>query len=191
MGLLQTILEAQNGGIIKQLASASGLDNQSAASAVAKLLGGLNKGVQKNTANPGGLEALMATIQGGNHDRYLSRQDAAFSPAAQLDGNSILGHILGNKDASRGLAGQVAKETGISSGILKKMLPIVATLAMGALKKQSSSGGGLGQLFGGGIGRNKQEQSMASGLLSSFLDKDRDGSIVDDLLGMAAKQFFR
>ena len=190
MGLLQTILEAQNGGIIKQLASASGLNSQTAATAVAKLLGGLNKGVQQNTANSSGLEALMGAIQGGNHDRYLSKQDAAFSPAALLDGNNILGHILGNKDASRGLAGKVAKETGISSSILKKMLPIVATLAMGALKQQSSSGGGLGQLFGS-ISGNKQERSMASGLLSSFLDKDRDGSIVDDILGMAAKQFFR
>ncbi len=191
MGLLQTILEAQNGGIIKQLANANGLNSQTAASAVAKLLGGLNNGIKQNTTNQSGLEALMAAVQGGGHDRYLNKKETAFSPAALLDGNNILGHILGSKDASRGLAGQVAKETGISSTILKKMLPIVATLAMGAIKKQSASGGGLGQLFGSILGGGKKKQSTASGLLSSFLDKDQDGSVVDDILGMAAKQFFR
>lgn len=187
MGLLQTILEAQNGGIIKQLAKANGLDNQTAASAVAKLLGGLNKGVQQNIQKPSGLEALMGAIQGGGHDRYLGNTSSALSSSSILDGNNILGHILGSKSASRNLASQVSGETGISSSILKKMLPVVASLAMGAMKQQSGSGGGLSALFGGG----QKKQSMTSGLLSSFLDRDNDGSIVDDVLGMAAKQFFR
>jgi hypothetical protein len=104
-------------------------------------------------------------------------------PDALFDGNKILGHILGNKDASRALAGQVEAETGISSSILKKMLPIVATMAMGALGKQSqSSNGVLGQLLGG-----SRSSSDASSLLNTFLDRDRDGSILDDVMGMAAK----
>lgn len=183
MGLLQTILEAQGGAVVKQLASNTGLDTNNTVAALAKLLGGLNKGVQTRTAQPSGLEALMGAIQGGSHQRYLENSQEAFTPSALLDGNNILGHILGSKDASRSLAGQVQKETGISSSILKKMLPIVATMAMGALSKQShSKGGALSQLLGGG-----HQSSGASSLLSSFLDADNDGSVLDDVMGMAAK----
>lgn len=183
MGLLQTILEAQNGAVVKQLSSNTGLDANNTVAVLAKLLGGLNQGIQTNTAKPGGLEALMSAIQGGSHQRYLENSQDAFTPSATMDGNKILGYILGNKTASRSLAGQVEKDTGISSSILKKMLPVVATLAMGALGKQSQSkGGALSQLFSGG-----GQSSGASSLLTSFLDADNDGSIVDDVMGMAAK----
>ncbi len=183
MGLLQTIIEAQGGALVKQLAGNTGLDTNSTVTALAKLLGGLNQGIKANTARPEGLEALMGAIQRGNHQRYLEDPREVFNPSALMDGNKILGHILGSKDASRSLASQVERETGVSSSILKKMLPMVATMAMGALSKQShAQGGALSQLLGGG-----QPQSGAASLLSSFLDADNDGSVLDDVMGMAAK----
>lgn len=183
MGLLQTIIEAQGGAVVKQLANDTGLDTTNTVTALAKLLGGLNRGIQNNTAQPAGLESLMRAIQGGNHQQYLQDSQSAFTESARQDGNHILGHILGSKDASRALASQVEQDTGISSGILKKMLPMVATMAMGALSKQSqSSGGALSQLLGSG-----QQSPAASSLLSSFLDADNDGSVLDDVMGMATK----
>jgi len=190
MSLLQTILKAQGGKVVEQLAKSSGLDTGNTVAAVAQLLNGLNGGIKKNTANSGGLEALINAVQGGNHDRYLSNSKAAFNPSAILDGNKILGHILGSKNASRALASQVESETGISSSILKKMLPVVATMAMGAMKKQSTSGNGLAQLFGQSA-PVRANQSMGSKLLSSFLDSDQDGSVVDDLMGMAVKHLVK
>ena len=167
----------------KQLSNNSGLDTNNTVTALAKLLGGLNQGIQHNTAQSGGMESLLRALQGGNHQRYLQDRETAFSNSARQDGNSILGHILGSKDASRSLAGRVEKETGISSSILKKMLPVVASLAMGALSKQShSQGGALSQLLGGG-----QSSSAANSLLTSFLDTDNDGSVLDDDMSMAAK----
>ncbi|RYE85362.1 MAG: DUF937 domain-containing protein, partial [Myxococcales bacterium] len=84
-------------------------------------------------------------------------------------GNSILGQIFGSKDTSRDVAQQAAQSTGIDAGILKKMLPILAMLAAGVMARR----GGQGASGGGGLG--------------GLLDRNGDGSSLDDLLGMAGK----
>ena len=56
------------------------------------------------------------------------------------------------------------------------MLPVVASMVMGALGKKMLGGGG----------RSRQE---STGFLTKIFDRDRDGSMVDDVLGMAFKAF--
>ena len=91
------------------------------------------------------------------------------------DGNRILGHILGSKDASRQVAQKTSERTGIDSGILKKMLPVVATMVMGSLSKNKANFAGSGSGSSGGLGK--------------LLDADGDGSIMDDIAGMLGKVF--
>ena len=89
---------------------------------------------------------------------------------------------MGSKDVSRQVARDAAARTGIGEGVLKKMLPVVAAMAMGALSKQRSAVGpeeaGTAAAPGGLVG-----------MLSQFLDTNRDGSIMDNVLGMASKLF--
>ena len=106
---------------------------------------------------------LLQALGKGNHDRYLDHADALTNHAAVEDGNGILGHIFGSKDTSRALADRTSKTTGISSGILKKMLPLIAALVMGSLKKQSSNSGILDQLLGG-LGGGRSSRSSSGGL---------------------------
>jgi hypothetical protein len=73
------------------------------------------------------------------------------------------------------VAQQAAGRTGLDVGILKQMLPLVATLTMEGLSQQSKVSAG--------------SPSSLSGLLTPLLDRDRDGSIVDDVLGAAGKLF--
>lgn len=67
---------------------------------------------------------------------------------------------------SREVATRAAAQTGVSAEVLKKMLPLAATLMMGALSKQSatasSAAAGLGG-SGGGI----------VSMLTPLLDQDR------------------
>ena len=51
---------------------------------------------------------------------------------------------------SRQVAATAEKDTGIDAGLIKKALPLVATLAMGAMSKKSEAGrtSGLGDLLG-------------------------------------------
>jgi len=44
------------------------------------------------------------------------------------------------KDVSRQLAARAASRTGISEDVVKRLLPVVAAMAMGVLSKRTSSG---------------------------------------------------
>jgi hypothetical protein len=128
------------------------------------------------------MEELAGALGRGTHDRYLDDLSSLSNPATTKDGNDILGHVFGSKEVSRNVAKHAGSKTGIDPELIKKILPVIAAIAMGALSKQGKSGhevtgmppGGQG---GGGLGD----------ILSSVLDMDRDGSMLDDLIGMAGK----
>ena len=69
-------------------------------------------------------------------------------PTPVQNGNDILGQIFGNKDVSRGVAEEVAGSTGISSDLIKKMLPILAMAVVGYMMKQNDGKQGRGALSG-------------------------------------------
>ena len=178
MSLLQTILEAQGGAAVNQLARQFGLNSNQANSALSQLIPALAGGLKQNVSQ-GGLDSLVSALQKGNHGQYLDRPDQLANQSTQQDGNAILGHIFGSKEVSRQVASHAAGNTGLDTGVLKKMLPIVATMVMGGLNKQSSSGGTLSALLGGG---SSSQSSVMGNMLTSFLDADNDGNIVDDLM---------
>jgi hypothetical protein len=180
MNLLETVLNAR-GGAVSQLASQFGVSEDQASSAVQNLLPALAGGLQRNISQ-GGLDGLLGALAKGQHDRYLDDPSALNSQTARDDGNGILGHILGSKDVSRQVAAQASSKTGLSESLLKQMLPAVAALAMGALSKQTSRGAAPAAASAGGSG--------LLGMLTPLLDSNRDGSVVDDILGSASK-FFR
>ena len=164
MSILETILKSQDGAMLKQLAGNFGIDEGQAGAAVAKMLPALTQGMKQNASQPNGLEGLLGALQGGNHSRYIENPASITDAATVSDGNSILGHLLGSKDASREVAATAARDTGLDVGILKKMLPMIAAMTMGTLSKQQGSGGALSDLAGAG--------SQGRGMLDSFLDKD-------------------
>ena len=55
------------------------------------------------------------------------------------EGNGILGHLFGSKDLSRAVASQAAQATGIGQQVLQQMLPVIASMIMGGLFKQSTN----------------------------------------------------
>lgn len=183
MGLLETILRTNDGAAIRKAASQTGLTEQQTFEGLINLLPSLAEGVKKNTADKNGLESLINAIDSGNHERYLESPGNVNPDDYINDGNDILGHILGNKQASREVAKQAAKKSGMSSSILKKLLPIAAGLFMASLSKNSRSKGMFGQQVDDG------NAGILGKSLSSFLDQDNDGSVVDDLIGIAARMF--
>jgi hypothetical protein len=173
MNILEAVVGAQGGGAVNQLAAQFGLDPAQAQSAVAALMPALAAGLQRNMATDQGLAGLTAALTRGNHQAYLEDPGVLAQPASTQDGNAILGHVLGSKDASRAVAAKAAQRTGIDPAVLKKMLPLVATLAMAAMSRQSKTAGG-GVAAGAGL----------ASMLGPLLDRDRDGSIIDDVGGL-------
>lgn len=181
MNVLDMLLSSQKGGPLDELNSMSGLQPNQMQQLLGQVLPVLAGGLKNGMSSQGGLEGLIGALTSGNHDRYYNQPNSLENVNTRLDGNGILGHILGNKDASRSLARHASSKTGIDSALIKKMLPLIAAVVMGAMNKPSSSEGLL---------KHQQAQAYNNGmmdLLSGFLDLGGDGSIVDDVLRIGAK----
>ena len=85
---------------------------------------------------------------------------AAFSREGRAAGNEALARMFGSPDASRAIADQAQQLSGISSTILKKLLPVLAGLIISSLMRSGSGkaapsapqpapdqGGGLGDIL--------------------------------------------
>ena len=178
MNLLETVM--QNPALVGQLAQNFGVGQGDAQKGLEALLPGLARGIQRNARQPGGLESLIGAIQNGGHQRYVDEPSALGQASTIQDGNGILGHILGSKDVSRNVAAVAAKDTGIDASLIKKALPLLATLAMGAMSKKTSGGREIGtSASAGGLG--------PLGDLLGMAGKAQGG--LDDILGMARKFF--
>ena len=180
MNITDLLLGQENTSAIGQLAQKLGVSEEQARAIVAEVTPSMSRGMQRRSQekndNFGGLFDALNT---DNHSRYIEEPDLLGRQETVDDGNSILGHIFGSKDVSRNVAKQAEQNTGIAGTLIKKALPIVATMVMGSLGKQ---------IFGG---NSQPSAQQGGGLLTSLLDSDRDGSVIDDVLGMAFKMAFR
>ena len=182
----------QQSGGISTMAKELGINESVAQAGAAALLPAVLGGFKKTTqAQPNGLDGLGGLLGqlggGGLLDSVLAPQQ---TPVQQ--GNEVLGQIFGSKEVSRTVAAGAEQQTGISSDLLKKMLPVVAMMVAGYMAKQGgdeSGGGGLGGLIGGLLGGGGSQASGGGALggLGSLLDLDGDGNPLDDIIGMAGK----
>lgn len=192
MNILEAILQAQGGQMASSLGSQFGLNSSQTQAALGALLPALAGALNQNAQQSGGLDALMGALAGGRHTRYVEDPNALRDPGTTLDGNGILGHLFGSRDVSRELASRASAQTGIGTDILKKMLPVVAAMVMGGLARQArgpgmgGGAGGLGQAPSAGIGPRPGAGGGVLDMLTPLLDRNRDGSALDDILGMAA-----
>tara|TARA_R110000824_G_scaffold43662_2_gene127387 strand:- start:1390 stop:1965 length:576 start_codon:yes stop_codon:yes gene_type:complete len=180
----------QSGGIgtmAKELGVNESVAQAGAAALLPAILGGFKKTTQAQPSGLDGLGGLLGQLGGGGLlDSVLGTQ-----PTPVEKGNDVLGQIFGSKEVSRTVAAGAEQQTGISSDLLKKMLPVVAMMVAGYMAKQGAdsagNGGGLGGLIGGLLGGGNNASSGGLGGIASMLDLNGDGNPLDDIIGMAGK----
>lgn len=172
MNIFESMVGSSDAAAVKQLAAQFGLRPEQASAAVGALLPAVAAGLKRNLATDSAAAQLESALAGGRHVSYVEQPEVLANPDTVIDGNAILGHIFGGKEVSRQVATSASQKTGIDTAILKKMLPLVAALAMGGLAKQSKTGAGVTNRTGIGA------------MLEPLLDRDRDGSAIDDVAGM-------
>ncbi len=183
MNLLGMLLDNQGSPALQQLSKGFGLSEGDARNVLSEMVPALSRGMQNNVSKQGGLEDLLGALSKGNHQHYIDQPESLASEQATQEGNAILGHLFGSKDVSRRVAQHASGKTGVDEGLLKKMLPVIATMVMGSVSKQADA-----QNLAGGMSAG-ESASGSAGLLNQFLDADKDGSVIDDVLGMARKLF--
>lgn len=168
-------------GAIDSIAKELGVDPQVARTGASVLLPAIVAGMGRDTvgaggsraADPGlgGLGAILGGLGGGAGAGGLLDLVLGSQPTPVDKGNDILGQIFGTKDVSRGVADAASGATGIDSGLLRKMLPLLAMAVVGYLARQGSGPGG------GQPAAPAPQSAPAGGALGGIL-----GSIVGGML---------
>lgn len=199
MNLTDLLVAQNNGAAVDQLSRQFGLNQQQTISAIEALMPAFSQGLKRNAGQASGAASLIEALATGRHAQYADYPNIAGSANGIMEGDAILGHLFGNKDVSRAVAAHASQSSGIGSAILKKMLPVIASMIMGSLFKGAMGGsrggglgGALGQAAGGGI-LGKIIEGLAGGALKGGLGgntprrrQPRRGSSpnsLEDLLG--------
>ena len=136
--LYDMLSNAGNGAAVDQMARQFGLSRKQAEEAMEALMPAFSEGLKRNASDPYGVGAFLSALSTGQHAKYFEDMQRAFQPSGVEEGNGILGHLFGSKEVSRAVAKQAEAATGIGQEVLKQMLPVLASMIMGGIYKQST-----------------------------------------------------
>ncbi|MCO6480813.1 MAG: DUF937 domain-containing protein [Phaeodactylibacter sp.] len=192
MAILQGSLSS---GMIDQLSQQlGGADKQKTAAAASGIVTTLMGALAKNASSTEGAQALNHALERDHDGSILEDVMGMLGGNAQvgndrmLNGSGILNHVLGNKQP--GAVDMISKLSGLDSSKTGSLMTLLAPVIMGALGKAKRDQGldvaGIASLLSGTVSAQKQNNPTMN-LVTSFLDADGDGSIVDDVANMGMK----
>lgn len=192
---LEDLLGQEQGSqAVEQISRNLGANSSVVNSAIQLALPAILSGLAKNAATPQGAQSLDNALSqdhagGGLLDNLMGYLGGGI-PATQdttreTNGGGILGHIFGGNQTQ--VANEVSQQSGLNMGQVASLLITLAPIVMSYLGKQKQTQGldadGLSNYLGGQ--QEKIQQSPQSGLINSILDRNHDGSAMDDLASMA------
>lgn len=192
---LEDLLGQQQGNqAVEQISQQVGASPTVTNTAIQMALPMILNSLANNAKEPQGAESLNGALQqhdGGILDNLGSFIGGTNSQAASSDGLGILGHIFGGNQGA--VAQQVSQKSGMDIGQVAQLLITLAPIVMGFLGKkkqeQNLDANGLQNMLG------EQQQTMQTSgnpmmdMVSGMLDRDKDGSSMDDLASMAMGYF--
>ncbi len=186
--LLQGILSKMGDQGIEKIGASAGLDARMTKTILEQAGPLLIGKMADNAKSEEGRHALKKVLD--EHDESIfEKLDDVVNPKVDTKGDKILKHILGDKTGV--LAVVLAKKNGVDSDATQKILEMVAPLILGKLGGQKKSQGldarGIFDLLQGE--KKAQSNTMLVDLAEQFLDRDGDGSVIDDVIGMAGNFF--
>ena len=184
--LFSALTSQLSGGALSQLSTQLGTEPNATNTAIKAALPVLLGALAKNSSNQDGASSLASALD-KDHDGSVLDDIAGFltNPQGMQTGAGILGHVLGSRqnDVATGLG----QATGLNASQSGQLLKMLAPLVLGYLGRQKRSqgldAGGLAELLGN-QNAHAQQSNPALGVLGKLLDRDGDGSMVDDLAGM-------
>ncbi|RRD38430.1 DUF937 domain-containing protein [Leptotrichia sp. OH3620_COT-345] len=182
------LLEGQDlGALTSQIGGTEGQVKNGLEAALSAILAALNK----NTDTEEGAQSLNRALETKHDGSILNNVIGYLSNPDLKDGEGILNHLFGSQTSN--VAQAVSKTSGLDTNGTMKMLQMVAPLVLGALgqqKKQNNlDAGGLNALtsmLAGSLGGNEKASGMM-GLVTNLLDANKDGNVMDDIMGMVGK----
>ena len=184
--MLEMLAETLGGSTLGQISNQIGADEDSTAKAISAAVPILLGAVDRNTDQPGGAESLFNALNRDHDGSVLDDLGGLLAGAQSGPGGAILGHILGGKQ--RSVESGLSQVSGLDSGTIAKLLPILAPIVMGMLgrvqRQRGFDAGGLSEMLTGERNRAQSRNPDVGGLLGNLLDTDNDGQVIDDVVKM-------
>jgi hypothetical protein len=172
-----------------------GADRQQTAMAAQGVMSTLVSALSRNAATPEGAQGLANALD-RDHDGSILDNLMGFLGGNEqpqnhrtMNGGGILEHILGNRQ--NGAIDMISQMSGLDQGKTGNLMSMLAPVVMGMLGRQKREQGldigGLAGMLANTVSGQRQQGNPLMNMVSGFLDKDGDGSALDDIAGMVGK----
>jgi hypothetical protein len=187
-GLLDLLNSPMGKQLINGVAGQTGQPENKTADVLSMAMPLLLGAMKKNVSSPQGAEGLMSALSSKHDGSILDNLGGLFGggvdESVMNDGAGILGHVFGNKQPQ--VENALSQKSGLDAGSVANILKIAAPIVMGFLGRQKaqsnvSDANGMNSLLGSMLGGQPQQNQS---LITTLLDADGDGSILDDVAGM-------
>lgn len=135
MKLYDIIRSAGGGEIVEALAQHGDVSRDQAEQALRILLPDLGRAIRRTAESRTGAAAVHAAMRDERYARYLEHPTALREPAAAADGERVLLEVLDDEQREEIVRGTAAAINADEDRV-RRLLPLVATLAMAALGQQ-------------------------------------------------------
>ena len=190
---LEALLGLLQGQDIGNLASQVGGNEGEAKNGVMAALPAMLAALGKNAGTEKGAEELNNALEKKHDGSILDNLSGYLSNPDLKDGAGILNHLFGNQTSN--IANAVSQSSGLDTNGSMKMLQMLAPILMGILGQQKKQNNldakGLGNLTSM-LASNFGSEAGTSGIMetvTNLLDANKDGNVVDDIMGMVGKFF--
>ena len=190
---LEALLGLLQGQDIGNLASQVGGNEGEAKNGVMAALPSMLAALGKNTGTEKGAEELNNALEKKHDGSILNNLSGYLSNPDLKDGAGILNHLFGNQTSN--VANAVSQSSGLDTNGSMKLLQMLAPILMGILGQQKKQNNldakGLGNLTSM-LASNFGSEAGTSGIMetvTNLLDANKDGNVVDDIMGMVGKFF--
>ena len=165
------LVNSLGGRVGNKLAEENVVTHDQAVSALSSLtpviLGSLKR--KQEELGEGGLEELLANA--GITESHADDIDEVLEKG--MAGHSSQTSAVIDEDTQNQTAQALAQKLNIGSALAKKLIPMLAPIIMGMLVKKAGSANSPSSSSGTGLGG-----------IGAILDRNGDGSIIDDIAGM-------
>ena len=190
---LEALLGLLQGQDLGQLAEQVGGNEGQVKNGVMAALPAMLTALSKNTGTEEGAQELNNALETKHDGSILNNLSGYLSNPDLKDGAGILNHLFGSQTSN--VANAVSQSSGLDSNGSMKMLQMLAPVLMGMLGQQKKQNNldaeGIGNLTSM-LASNFGSEAGASGIMeavTNLLDANKDGNVMDDIMGMVGKLF--
>ena len=190
---LEALLGLLQGQDLGQLAEQVGGNEGQVKNGVMAALPAMLTALSKNTGTEKGAQELNNALETKHDGSILNNLSGYLSNPDLKDGAGILNHLFGSQTSN--VANAVSQSSGLDINGSMKMLQMLAPILMGMLGQQKKQNNldaeGIGNLTSM-LASNFGSEAGASGIMeavTNLLDANKDGNVMDDIMGMVGKFF--